>query len=94
MGEGGGKVRHRLHVLEAEVEIREQRVGGRLPQVRHQPVQVLGAERGDVDRESARDGDEHRGGERALVALDLIDIRGRDGEARGQLALLQPQLLP
>ena len=73
--------------------IAEDGVGQRLAHVAHHPFAVAGRQLGHVDAEFLRQGQHHRGRDRAVVLLHLVQVGQRDAQLGGEVLLrqLQPQ---
>lgn len=73
-GHGGGVGGRQAQVAEAGDVVGEDGVGQRLAHVGHQPFGVAGGQFRDVEAEFLRQRQDHRGGDRAVVVLHLVQI--------------------
>ncbi len=79
--------------LFGQVDLPEQRIGKDLVQLGEEPVLVGGGEIPQIEVIGFRQPQQDLRRHRALVALDQVDVGGRDAEPFGDLGLRQPQLL-
>ncbi len=76
-----------------QVDLPEQRIGKDLVQFGEEPVLVGGGEIAQIEVIGLRQPQQDLRRHRALVALDQVDIAGRNAETLGDLGLRQAQLL-
>lgn len=71
----------------------EQRVGGGFAQRPGATIARVGGDFLPFEREQLLQAVEERGGQRAVVMLDLAEVGGRDGERSGEVGLLDAAIL-
>ena len=90
-----GKVGRRIgNFQRRQVDIGEDRIAQHLRQPPRIVAAIVACEIGDVELVTARETQQQRHGERALVALEQCNITGRDFEVFGHGMLGEPQLAP
>ena len=75
-------------------QVGQHRVGHRLAHVRHQPFAVPRGQFRHVEAEFLRQRQHHRGRNRAVVVLHLVQVGQRDAQLGGEILLRQTQFLP
>ena len=94
-GDGRRIVGQLDQLVAADPEVGEHRVGEDLRRAgRAAAVAAFGRERLHVDIEALGEPQQYAGGDRPLIALEVVEIGAGDAELVGHLALVEPALAP
>ena len=93
MGDAGAELGEIAQLLLRQIDLPEQRIGEDLVELGEEAVLVGGGEIAQVEVIGFRQPQQDLRGDRALVALDQVDVARRNPEPLGDLGLRQRQLL-
>ena len=93
MGDAGAELGEIAQLLFRQLDLAEQRIGEDLVQFGEEAVLIGGGEVAQIEIVGLGEPQQDLRRHRPLVALDQVDVAGRNAEPFGDLGLRQPQLL-